>query len=299
MKKIRIKTGDVVFNIVNWTFFALFTLVCIYPFYYIFINTISSNEISTKGDVIFYPVGVHFENYVQVLKIPGLLAATAVSLLRTVLGTVLTMLGSAFLGFLFTKQKMFGRKFSYRFLLITMWFNAGLIPWYITMRTLGLTNNFLAYVIPAIVSPFFVILVKTYIESTPVALQEAAEIDGAGTFTIFSKIILPITRPILATIAIFSSVGQWNSFIDTLFLMTDQKLFTLQFILYRYLNEANSLATMIRSSQGAIDVNLALRQTAHSVQMTVTMIVVFPILLSYPFFQRYFVKGIMIGAIKG
>ena len=174
-------------------------------------------------------------------------------------------------------------------------------PWYITMRNLHLTNNFLAYVLPALVSPFNVILVKTYVESTPRELQDAAEIDGAGTLRVFASVVLPIIKPILATVAIFTAVGQWNSFQDTLLLMTDTKLHTLQFVLYQYINQANSLASLLTSNAGsdAIQQALSTAQTATSVRMTVTIIVVTPILLVYPFFQRFFVKGIMIGAVKG
>jgi len=208
-------------------------------------------------------------------------------------------LASALLGFLFTKDQMWGRKIWYRFIVITMYLQAGSIPWYITMMNLHLTNNFLAYIIPAIVAPFNIIMVKTFVESIPASLQESAEIDGAGYFTVFTKIILPLIKPILATIAIWAAVAQWSSFSDTLFLMTDPKLFTLQFVLYRYLNEANSLAALVKSTSGSSVVNLANMQTATSVRMTVSMVVVLPILFVYPYFQRYFVKGVMIGAVKG
>ncbi len=293
------KTRFSLFSILNYTVFALFTLACIFPFYYLFINTISNNDLSSRGLVMFYPKGIHFDNYVQVLQLPGLVLAAFVSLSRTVLGTALTVAGSAFLGYVFTKNEMWGRRIWYRFLVITMYFNAGLIPWYITMLHLGMTNNFLAYILPGIVSPFFIILVKTFVESTPIALQESAQIDGAGYLIIFSKIIVPLIMPILATITIFSAVGQWNAFTDTLFLMTNDKLFTLQFILYRYMNEATSLAQLMKSSHGAANLNLANMATPTSIRTTVSMIVVTPILLVYPFFQRFFVKGIMIGAIKG
>ena len=196
---------------------------------------------------------------------------------------------------------MWKRKLWYRFVILTMYFNAGIIPWYITMKNLHLTNNFLAYVLPALVSPFNIILVKTYVESTPKELQDAAEIDGAGTLRVFASVVLPIIKPILATVAIFTAVGQWNSFQDTLLLMTDTKLHTLQFVLYQYINQASSLASLLTSNAGseAIQQALSTAQTATSVRMTVTIIVVTPILLVYPFFQRFFVKGIMIGAVKG
>jgi len=287
------------FHILNYAWFALFTLLCIFPFYYLFINTISNNDLSSRGLVLFYPEGLHLTNYKDVFKLPGLGLAGVVSLARTVIGTVLTVFASAFLGYLFTKNEMWGRRFWYRFLIISMYFNAGLIPWYLTMLNLGLVNNFLAYILPAIVSPFFIILVKTFVESTPLALQESAQIDGAGYWVIFTRIILPLSIPILATIAIFAAVGQWNSFTDTLFLVTDQNLFSLQFILYRYMNEATSLAQLMKQSTGSMNLDLANMATPTSIRTTVSMVVVTPILLVYPFFQRFFVKGIMIGAVKG
>lgn len=292
--------GEWLFNVLNYTFFAIFTLLCLYPFYYLFINTISSNDLSSRGLVIFYPKVIHFTNYIEVLQVKGLSQAALISVGRTAIGTLLTVAASAFLGFLFTKQKMWGRRFWYRFVIVTMYFNAGIIPWYIIMMNLNLTNNFLAYILPAIVSPFYVILVKTFVESIPEVLQESAEMDGAGYLTVFARIIFPLITPIAATIAIFSAVSQWNSFVDTLFLMTDSKYYTLQFVLYKYLNESTSLAAIIRNSQGSGGmIDLTNMQTATSVRSTVSMIVVLPILFVYPFFQRYFVKGIMIGAVKG
>lgn len=287
------------FDIINYLAFGIFTLMCVYPFYYIFINTISDNTLTARGQVMFYPIGVHFSNYAQVLKIAGLADATLISIARTVLGTGLTVFASAFVGYIVTKEKLWHRKFCYRFIVATMYINAGIIPWFILMMNMGLTNNFLAYIIPGIVSPFNIILVKTYIESIPPALEESAQIDSAGYWTRFTRIILPLCMPILATVTVFSAVGQWNSFQDTLFLMTDRKLYTLQFLLYRYINESNALATILKNSNGAVNMNLSLVQTPTSVRMTVTMIVVAPILLVYPFFQRYFVGGIMIGAVKG
>lgn len=291
--------GDAVFHTVNYFVFAVIALLCIFPFYYLFINTISSNDLSSRGFITFFPKEIHFSNYAQVLHIPGFGQAGLVSLGRTVIGTALAVCGAAFLGFLFTKQEMWARKFWYRFIIVTMYFNAGIIPWYITMLNLHLTNNFLAYILPAIVSPFFIILVKTFVESLPAALQESAQIDGAGYWIIFTRIVFPLITPIVATIAIFSAVGQWNSFTDTLFLMTDQNLFTLQFVLYKYMNEASSLAAIVRNSSGGQGLDLANLQTPTSIRTTVSMIVVLPILLVYPYFQRFFVKGIMIGAVKG
>lgn len=302
LKKKHLSRGDVVFNIINYTIFFLFTLICIYPFYYLIINTISNNQLSANGEINFLPREIQFQNYISIFKLNGLPQAFLISVLRTVIGTVLTVFASAFLGFMFTQQKMWKRKFWYRFMIITMYFNAGLIPGFILMYNLHLTNNFLVYILPAIVQPFNVILAKTYIESTPISLQEAAEIDGAGILRVFFTIILPLSVPILATIAIFCAVGQWNSFQDTLIYITDSNLYPLQYLLYTYLNASNSLAQLIRSNpsmSGSSIAALATQQTPSSIRMTVSVIVVIPILIVYPWLQRYFVKGIMIGAVKG
>lgn len=300
-KKVTRTKEDVAFNMFNYLFFFIIMLLCAYPFYYLIINSISNNELSALGDIRFLPENIHLENYRQVLQLDGLSRAAIVSVARTVLGTACTVLASAFLGFMFTQEKMWRRKFWYRFIIITMYFNAGLIPMFITMKTLGLTNNFWVYVLPAIVQPFNIILVKTYIESIPRSLQEAAEIDGANILQVFFKVILPNCTPILATVAIFSAVAQWNSFQDTLIYITDQKLYSLQYLLYTYINQANSLAQMVKNTTGSMAgvVSAATTQTPTSIRMTVSVIVVLPIMFIYPLFQRYFVKGIMLGAVKG
>ena len=293
-------TGDKIFNIVNYTVFTLITIACLFPFYYLFINTISDNELVRLGYIQLYPRGIHFQNYVEVMKINGILDALLVSIARTVLGTVWTVGGSAMLGYLVTKQEMWLRKVWYRLIVITMYFSAGLIPWYMNLRMLGFLDNFWVYVIPGLVSPYNVILVKTFIEGLPPALEESATLDGAGYMRCFLNVIIPLITPILATLCIFSAVGQWNSFTDTMMLMPSGKYYTLQFLLYKYQNEASSLAALVRSTQDSSSLaNLATKQTALSVRMTVAMVVTFPILMVYPFFQRYFVKGIMIGAVKG
>lgn len=300
-KRKKLSAGDKTFNVFNYLIFGIFTLICIYPFYYMIINTISANNLSASGAINFLPKGVHFSNYKALLELNGLGSAALVSIGKTVIGTALTVMATAFLGFMFTQERMWKRKFWYRFVVITMYFNAGLIPMFITMKNLHLTNTFWVYVIPTIIQPFNIILVKTYVESLPRALQEAAEIDGAGIFKTFYKIILPTCTPILATVAIFSAVGQWNSYQDTLIYITDQKLYSLQYLLYTYINQASSLAAMVRNSGTAAisTAALATQQTGTSIQMTVSVVVVLPILCIYPMFQRFFVKGIMIGSVKG
>lgn len=301
IEKNEVTPGERVFRVFNILFFVLFALICLYPFYYLFINSISSNTLSADGQINWWPKQIHWSNYSAVLGLDGLSTAAMISVARTVLGTALTVGASAFLGFMFTQPNLWHRAFWYRFIVVTMYFNAGIIPAFITMKNLGLTNTFWIYILPGIVAPFNIILVKTFIESIPRSLQEAAEIDGAGIVTIFWKIILPSCTPILATVAIFSAVGQWNSFQDTLIYITDQKLYSLQYLLYQYINQAASLASAVKNSTGGnLNISqLASQQTPTSIRMTVSIIVILPIMFIYPMFQRYFIKGIFLGAVKG
>lgn len=299
-KGFRTTPGDVVFNIINYTFFTLFTLICVFPFYYLFINTISDNELTKSGLIKFIPKGIHFNNYLALSSVDNLGTSVLVSVGRTVLGTILMVLASAFVGYLVTKNEMWGKKFWYRFLIITMYFNAGLIPWYLNMSMLGLTDNFMAYIIPAIVAPYNIILVKTYIESIPAELEESASMDGAGYLRRFASIIFPLSKPILATIAIFGALGHWNSFTDSMMLMAGKpELFTLQYRLYIYLNKASDLSALMKSGSGVTSSMVQQALDLRTIKYTVSMVTIIPILLVYPFLSRYFQKGIMIGAVKG
>jgi multiple sugar transport system permease protein/putative aldouronate transport system permease protein len=295
----RQSAGDMIFRILNDAFFILFTLICIFPFYYLLINTISDNELVRIGAVNWYPRGIHFNNYIALLRVNDLATSALVTVARTVLGTGLMVLASAFVGYLVTKKAMFGRKVIYRMIVITMYFNAGLIPWYLNMSMLGLTNNFWGYIIPSILSPFNIILVKTYMESIPAELEESATIDGAGYFAVFRSIMFPLSKPILATIAVFGAVGHWNSFTDSIILMLGEpKLYTLQHRLYIYLNKNSNLGAIMTTDQvdqGMINASLNQR----TISLTVSMITIIPILLVYPFMQRYFQNGLMLGAVKG
>ncbi len=299
-QKYKSRPGDIVFNFFNYLIFGLFTLACIFPFYYLFINTISDNDLVIKGMINFIPRGIHFDNYKSLLSVSDLSNAFIVSVSRTILGTALMVLASGFVGYLVTKEEMWGRKFWYRFLIITMYFNAGLIPWFMNMQMLGLTNTFWAYIIPGIVAPYNIILVKTYIESIPAELEESAQMDGATYMTVFRKIIWPLSKPILATIAIFGAVGNWNSFTDSLMLMqSSPELYTLQHRLYIYLNQASNLSALMESGGQVSDAIIKSALSGKVIKYTISMVTVIPILIVYPFMQRYFEEGIMLGAVKG
>lgn len=307
---VRRSAGDWAFDIAVIVFFAVFTFICIFPFYYLLINTVSDNDLVTSGRVNFYPMvknaagqavfGAQIGNYTALRNVQDLGSSVLVTVARTLLGTALMVLVSAWAGYLVTKRKMWKRSFWYRFLVVTMYFNAGLVPWYMNMLMMGLTDQFLAYIIPGLVAPYNIILVKTYIESIPASLEESAVIDGASTVKVWLRIILPLSVPILATIAIFGAVGNWNSFQDSLLLMNNRPdLYTLQHRLYIYLNSSSNLGAMM--SQGGTVSEQAAQNMLNQrvIQYTVSMVSIIPILLVYPFMQRYFVKGIMLGAVKG
>lgn len=284
------------FSIINYIFLSILLIACIYPFYYIFIYSISIPVEAEKG-IYLLPAGFTLKNYMSVLSLPGIGNSALVSLTRTVLGTIITIACSSLLAYLMTKKEMYFRTVLYRILVVTMYFNAGLIPYYLTIKMYHLNQSILLYIIPGAISAYYVILIKTFIEQLPASLEESAKLDGAGYFRIFMRIIFPLSMPIIATIAVFSAVGQWNTWIDNFLFMTNPKLKTLQLTLYEYLTQTNRIAQATNEERAS---GQAVRNlTPAAVRMTITMVVTLPIIFVYPFMQKYFVKGLMMGAIKG
>lgn len=299
--KIKNKFGRTVFQIFNYTFFILFTFICMYPFWYIIIYTFSDPAV-VKGQMPFLlPIDFTLKNYVELLKVNGLLSAFTVSVARTVIGTLITVFSSTFLGYLFSKNEMPMRKLLYRFVIVTMYVSGGLISTFLVMKSYHLMNSFWVYVIPGAVSAYNVILVKTYVEQLPASLEEAARTDGAGYLTIFGRIILPLSKPIIATIGTFSAIGQWNSWFDNhIYTSANTDITTLQYMLYKYLQEAQKLAEKFKNS---LIVGEQIQESdlisPMGIRLTITVISCVPIFLVYPFAQRYFTRGLTLGAVKG
>ncbi len=294
--KVRASRADRLMSLVNAAFCALAIIVCLYPFYYVVINSIS--DPSASANTFLLPVRPTLTTYIKLFEENNIPRAFAVSLLRTFATTVINVLCSSFLAYLFTKD-MALKKTVYRLVIVTMYLNAGLIPWYLTMKSYGLKNTFLLYVLPYMLSAYYIILIKTFMEQLPDSLGESAELDGAGSLTIFWRIVFPLSRPILATIAVFCSVSQWNTWQDNYFLVQSDSLQTIQLILYNYLNRARAIAQAIMNNPNA---NMGLMDAAvseKSVRMTIVVVSVIPIMCVYPFLQRYFTKGILLGAVKG
>ncbi len=289
------------FQVFNYILLIGITLLCIYPFWYVVIYTLSDPMQVSSNPPVLLPSGFSLSNYKQILTLKGFFPAVFVSVARTVIGTVLSVLCCSFVGYLFTKENMPFKKTLYRFMIITMYISGGMIATYITMKNYGLLNSFWVYILPGLISAYNVVLIKTYIESIPAALEESAKLDGAGYLTIFFKIILPLSKPIIATVAVFVAVAQWNSWFDNhIYTRGNEALTTLQYFLYNYLNEAQRLAEQLRNATSTADMSSLMQQiSSKGIRMTVTVLAALPIFAVYPFMQKYFVKGIMVGAVKG
>lgn len=293
-RKIRYSLEDKVFFTIATLVFTLILLICAYPFYYLMIATVSDTHMVDTGRVLFFPIGFTLDNYVKVLQIDALANSTWISVLRTVIGTIFTVICTTYMAYFFTKENMWGRKFWYRMVIITMYFSAGLIPGYLNNKMLGLLNTFWIYIIPGLIGVYNMILVKTSIESLPAELEESAYLDGASYLRRLVSVVLPLQKPIIATIALFIAVGHWNDFFTTKLNVTNPRLYTLQFQLYELLQQVVSASAMMDTS---LDQQMTVSPTG--IRMTLTAVVVIPIMLVYPFIQKYYVKGVMIGAIKG
>lgn len=285
---------EAVLDTVNLAVLVIFSLLCFYPVWFFFINSISSPSAIARG-VYLLPKEITGYNYSQLFKeVDNLGRAFVVTISRTVIGTLLTLACCSFVAYLCTQKDMPCRKAVYRFFVVTMYINAGTIPWFLTMKNLGLYNNFLLYVIPTAVTAFFVILLKTYFESIPAELQESAEIDGAGVITVFVRIMLPLCKPVLASVAVFSAVNQWNAWYDNFMLVSKDSLQTVQYLLYLYLTKNTAITGNTAASAAA-----TMKTSPQSIRITITMVTMIPIIIVYPVMQKYFVKGIMLGAVKG
>lgn len=292
--KIKMSKEDKIYNIVGTIIFLFITFICVYPFWYLLICTISNQKMVELNQVVLLPKGINFRNYVEIFGVQNLYNSFLISVGRTVMTTAVSLVCTSYMAYFFTKRDMWGHTFWYRFTVITMYFSAGMIPEYLNNRMLGLNNTFWIYVIPAAISVYNMVLVKTNIEAMGPELEESAYLDGAGYLTRFFKIVLPLQTPILATVSLFTAVNQWNDFFTTKLYVTNTKLYTLQFLLYELLNQVAAAAEQIDHVAGA-----AATITPTGIRMTLTAIVIIPIICVYPFVQRFYVKGLMVGAVKG
>ncbi|BAM46906.1 putative ABC transporter permease protein [Amphibacillus xylanus NBRC 15112] len=287
------------------TFFDIFLLVLmvgvivvtLYPFLNILAISLNDATDTARGGLHIFPRQFTWANYQEIFGgTADLWSAFVMSVLRTLVGTITGIIASTMLAFTLSRRDYILNAPISFILVITMFISGGLIPEYLLIRELGLMNNFLVYILPMLLNAFNVIVIRSFIDNIPMALTESAKIDGANDFTIFWRIIIPLSLPVIATVSLFLAVGQWNSWFDTyLYARGNANLSTLQFELMKILDNTNISSGSVTSQSAEF---VARRTNPQSIQMAITIIATVPILVVYPFLQRYFVTGLTLGAVK-
>lgn len=288
----KIKSRDNILDYILLVVFLFIILITVYPF--LNVLAISFNDpIDTMRNINFViPRQFTVSNYVYVFEENDLLKPLLMSVVRTLVGTAAGVISTAMIAYVLSRKDFYFNKLFTILFVITMYVSGGLVPEYLLlMRTLKLGNNFLVYILPGLIWVYNIILMRSFIEGLPMALQEAGRVDGANDFVIWSKIILPLCTPVLATVALFMAVGQWNSFMDTY--LYAKNLPTLQYVLYEIMEKAT-----IKVDPHAAEQQLKNTVSPLSVRMAITIIATVPILIVYPFLQKYFVGGMTVGAVK-
>jgi putative aldouronate transport system permease protein len=284
---------DVVFDFFLYVLMAAVFVVMIYPFIYV-INYSISNVAQARHALLLWPEAVHFESYRLLFRDPSILRALLVSVARSVIGPACMLVVTAMGGYVISRPNLVFGKFFRMFFLFTMYVSAGIIPMYLVIQGLRLTNTFWVYILPGAVNAFNMILMKTYIESLPASLEESVLIDGGTEIDAYFSVILPMCLPVNAAIVLFSCIQHWNSFIDTqLYNAMKPALHTMQYVLY------NALAVQMQQSLEEAKARLAANTVnSQSLKMAITVVTVIPIMCVYPFLQRYFVSGLLVGSVK-
>ncbi|KWX76113.1 carbohydrate ABC transporter permease [Paenibacillus jilunlii] len=289
--------ADRIFDFIVYLVVLIVIVVTIYPFLNVLAISLNDSVDSVRGGITIYPREFTWDNYLKIFTFSGLITGFKISALRTIAGTLLGLLSASMLAFTISRPDFHGRKFVSTFLAMTMYISGGLIPVYMLVKDLGMMNSFAVYIVPGLVSAFNVFVIRSFIDGLPYALQESAKLDGANDFTIYWRVILPLLKPALATISLFLAVGQWNAWFDTyLYNGSSPHLTTLQYELMKVLQTTTS------GNNGDYRSNIASmasnQVSPESLKMAITIVVTVPILMVYPFIQKYFVKGMTLGAVK-
>jgi len=292
---IQKSAGDKIADVLIYTFLIALTIVIIFPFYNMLLVSVSRYEDIISSPFLIIPKSIDFQNYRMALKYPNFVNSTGISLFVTIVGTSLNLLITLLGAYVLSRRNLPFRKFFFYIIIFTMFFGAGLIPWYLVVRNLGLVDSVWAMIVPPMLNTFYLILMRNYFESIPESLEESAKIDGANDLRIMFQIMIPVAAPIIATITLFYSVDRWNEWWLAMIFIQDQAKLPLQLILRKMIVDAtidlgNSMMNAMRDSH--------IQVHGRSLQMATITLTTLPILMVYPFLQKYFTKGIMLGAIK-
>ena len=295
MKKLRKAKSEIIFDLFNNIGMLLMIVVTLFPFIYILAGSFNNGGDYIKGGVYIWPRVFTTANYKAIFANNQLLNAFGISTLRTIIGTVLAIMFTSLFAYGFSKENLIGKKFYGYFGLFTMFFGGGLIPYYIVLKNLQLIDNFLVYIIPCMFSFFNVIIFTSFFKGIPKSIVESAKMDGASEYTIFLKLILPLSKPVIAAIALFTGVFHWNSFFDAMVFTNSAKLQPIQSLLMKIVSSREFASGMSEQAARFVGKN---QTNPLTIQMATMVIASIPIISIYPFFQKYFVKGMLMGSIK-
>lgn len=296
-RHIRTREDWVVDAIVT-VFMVFVIIVTIYPFYYVIIQAFNNGMDSTLGGMYFFPRKPTLDNFITLLSDPSWAHGLFISIARTVVGTALGVLVTSAVAYALSFENVLFRGAYYKLYIFTMYFGGGIIPFYAVIRALGMINTFWVYVIPGMLGVYYMLILVNFFQSIPKSLYESAWLDGAGDIRVFLQIALPLSKASLATIALFYAVGQWNSWMDAVYYITKDELRPMAYMMMQIINKFSAVAAM-DNAQAAGYAASAMESTSTSLQMAAMVVGVAPILAVYPFLQKYFVKGVMIGSVKG
>ena len=292
-RALRDTVGDKIFYTINLILLAILALIVLYPVYFIVIASFSDPDAVLNGDVVLYPVKVTFEGYAKILERTDIWRGYGNTILYTALTVVLSLLVTVPAGWALSRKTLPGKKLFMIYFIIPMFFGGGLIPFYTVMSSLGLVNTIWAIVLPSILSVWNLFMTKTFFESSiPNSLIEAATIDGAGSFRIFATIVLPLSKAIIAVMALYYAVGQWNSYFNAMIFLQDETLYPLQLVLKEILIASES------TTGGSGETILQQYRLANQLKYVSVIVSSVPVLCLYPFVQKYFAQGVMIGSLK-
>lgn len=290
-------TGEKIFSVFNYIILTVFAFTTLYPFLYTFTMSLSTDAEAAKEGLHILPnfKAVTLAAYKAVFRNPSIWGAYKYTLFRAVFGTLLSLVVTCFYAYALSRPKLPLKKLFTWYIMITMMFQAGQIPNYLNLKSLGLINNILVYILPGTIVAYNVVVAKSFFASLPESLNESAKIDGAGELRIFFQIIVPLSMPIIMTLALWEVVKHWNSWLDSVLYMNDSRKIVVQHYLQRIINEGQ---TNLITNNAIGDESLQ-QVTGETIKAASIMVVTAPILVAYPFIQKYFVKGVTLGAVKG
>lgn len=282
------------FDVLNYILLGLFALICLYPMIYVLACSLNTGTDYIRGGIYLWPREWTFENFLLVLNDDRLWRAYGITLARTVLGTISALVYTAIVGYAMSRQNLRGRNIFYKIFIFTMFFSGGTVPYYLIISALGLFDNFLVYIIPALFSVYNMLVFSNFFRGIPEEIRESAVMDGASEFKIFTSIIMPLSTPVISTVALWIAVGHWNSFYDTMLYTSDNRLWTLQYYLMKVIKESS-----IPTNIGGLPSDILQTVSPETVSFAAIIISVIPILIVYPLIFKMLTKGVVVGSLKG